>query len=167
MSPPVFPLVSRMGNLIINPGGVTPGTIETAMRGPAWWLLDLSQLWGFPDLRGSNVIIPGADGRRALRQRPDQSTYVLPLQMSGTITASGAATAVPADPLQGFCDNLDYLFANVGKPGTSPTRIVRRVAPNGSTVDTAAQIFLSLERQKGTEAWLRLALTIPRGRFSG
>ena len=47
---------SRMGNLIVNPSGVSPTATETTLRDRAWWILDLSPL-PVVTLRGESTLI--------------------------------------------------------------------------------------------------------------
>lgn len=159
-------LSSRMGNLVINPSGTNPGEIETYLRGPAWWLLDMSPMWGFPDLRGQDLIVPGAIGRRPNVRRIDETTYVMPFRIVGEITASGSATATPANPLQGLRANLDYLFENVHTPPSSgTTRTAKLLLPSAMPLEDEIHIAISLGAQTIADIKALVSVTVPGGRF--
>lgn len=152
-----------MGGLTINPSASATGLHETDLRGPAWWALDLSPLWGFPDLRGDNVVIPHADGRRAYRRRIDQTTVSIPLVIVGNVDRTGATHA---NAFQGLWTNLTWLQENVHEPPpTGATRVARLTLPSGQTITADVQCRLTLGAQ--TSATLRAVLdvTIPSGGF--
>lgn len=158
-----FPTVSHAGNLIVNPSGTNPGEIETPLRWHAWWLTDLSPLWGFPALRGENVILPGFAGRHANPRRNDEGVYVMPLSVFGDVGATGG---VNANVLAGLETNLDYLYTNVGQ-GSSVTRLAKLVKPSGVVIDgVEVQIRLSLVASKGLQAGVMVEVTVPAGRFA-
>lgn len=158
-----FPTVFPMGNLVVNPSGASAGMFETPMRCSAWWITDLSPIWGFPALRGENQIVPGAPGRRAVQRRMDEGTYVMPLQVIGDVNASGGTNA---NPFTGLRANLEHLWANVGDPSTGVTRLAKLILPDLSVIDGVdVQIRLSIVTQKIATCALLVEVTVPVGRF--
>lgn len=151
-------------NLVINPSGASAGNYETTLRCASWWLLDLSPLMGFPDLRGTNAVIPGVAGQHPLPRRIDQGVYTLPLSVTGECNASGG---LYADVEIGLRTNLDFLWANVGKPPvtSSSSRVAKLVYPNGSVVLSNVQCRLIIGARTPEEYRAALELTVPTGRF--
>lgn len=157
---------SRIGNLQINPSGTDPGELETDTRCPAWWVLDLSPLWGYPDERGQNRVIPGANGRRPYPRRKDETTYEMPMLIGGLTDRSGnPATGAPFEQLR---SNIDFLRANVCGPwdGTTTTRTAKLTLPDDSELTAQVQCRITLGAQNGE--WIRavLAVTVPAGGFA-
>jgi hypothetical protein len=155
---------SKMGNVIVNPGSAAIGAVETYLRCPAWWLLDMSPFWGFPALRGSTVVIPGVDGTLGFQRRIDQGVYTAPLQVTGDVDAS--AVAPSASHFTQLRDNLDYLWENVGTPPVGATRSARLVLPDYTTIDFEGQFALTLVSQSITDAALIVDVTVPAGRIA-
>lgn len=150
------------GELIFNPGESN----ETSMHTPAWTILDLSPLWMPPQVRGTNVTLPGTPGRRPYPLRFDQTDYDLEMVISGAVDRHGALWP---DPIMGLYENLLYLSENVVEPMTPPlaTRPAELVAPDGSTLLTADVQVLSLERGTTTDEIMQavLIIRIPAGGF--
>jgi len=159
-----FPTVTTaVGNLIVNPSGASAGLYETPMRCGAWWITDLSPVWGFPSLRGENMIIPGAPGRRAVQRRMDEGTYVMPMQVIGDVNVTGGT---PSSVAAGLRQNLEYLWSNVGDPSTGVTRLAKLILPDLPVIDgVEVQIRLSLVFRKVGRAGLLVEVTVPDGRF--
>lgn len=164
MSP--LPVPTRMGNLIINPGGTTPGELETAMRNPAWCVQDMGAFWEFPGFRGDNLTVPGGPGTRALAKPLNEGVYVSEFHIVGDITVSGAVTATPADVFEGLRANCDYLWENVHTlPTGSAVRQARLVLPGGSYVDAEVQCRIHLGQQKIADRFGGFEITVPAGRL--
>lgn len=154
---------SRAGRLIINPSGNAQGALETDLRCPAWWMLDLSS-GRFPAVRGQNVIVPKAIGKRAYTKRVSETAYVSTIYVCGDVDRNASAT--PSGALIGLDDNLDDLWTNVGDPGVLTTRVAKRVQADGTALTADCQCILDLVRQKGPHAWLTMDLILTRGRFT-
>lgn len=157
---------SKMGNLIVNPGSSTPGALETYLREPRWWLLDMSPFWGFPPLRGENLALPEVDGQRAYQHFLDQGVYSAPLRATGTCGASGVEPSGVAETrfFTQLRRNLDHLSANVHTP-VGTTRSARLTIPDMTAIDFEGQFALSLVKQTIADAGLVLDVTVPDGRI--
>jgi len=68
-------------------GTLTIGSV--LLSTPAWCLPDLSPLWGSPDLRGSNRLIPGRQGRKAYKRILDETKFTLPILVTGYCDSEG------------------------------------------------------------------------------
>lgn len=155
---------SRGGNIIVNPSGTNPGITETHLRCAAWWVLDLSPAWGFPPLRGQNVVIPEDDGQRVYPTRIDQGVYTMPIQICGDVDRDASAT--PSGAIQGLRDNIGDLWENVFSPSPSASyREAILVEPNGNEIAFRAQFKAQLGRQQGSEAWAAFDMIVPAGRI--
>lgn len=158
--------VSRAGNIIVNPSGASANLYEVALRDGPWWILDLSPVNNYPNQRGSNVIIDGVPGQRAYARQVDETTYTMPLQVTGEVNASGSTAIAPSALLETLQDNLDYLWENVfSQSPISATRSCIRVRPNGAEEMFEAQFSAQIGRWKGHEAWVAVDMTVPSGRI--
>lgn len=156
--------VSRAGNIIVNPSGTDPGFVETPLRGNAWWILDLSPVWGFPQTIGDNIRIGGTNGRIPYPVDLDQGVYTMAIQVCGDVDRNASAT--PSGAIQGLRDNLSDLWANVGPaPYPSAYRDAILVEPDGTEIPCQIQTRLQLGRTKGSEAWVAIDVTVPSGRI--
>lgn len=153
----------HMGMLTINPSASAVGFVETPMRHRAWWLLDMSPLYGFPAQKGENLDIPNIDGRRAYAKLNDETTIVLPLFVSGQVNRNGTPNGTSR--LQGLIENLGDLRVNVHDPppGGGATRVAKLTHPDGTVVTADAQCRIEIIRQTAESAWCTLFLTIPEG----
>lgn len=157
---------SRMGRLIVNPSGDDPGFLETEMRGPAWWLLDMSPLWGVPAERGENDLLPGVAGRAINPKRIDETTYVMAFHITGSVNVTGGAPAV--NELAQLYANLAHLRANVCAP--DPTiaafRDAKLILPDASEVSAQVQCRFDVVAQRGADIDAVFRITIPGGQFA-
>lgn len=141
------------GELII--GGVSMST-------PAWWTLDLSPLWEFPELRGQSTLYPGVSGRTANIRRVDETTYRVPMHITGAVDRTGTPHA---NPVMGLKINLDYLWENVVSVG-SVTRAATLELPDESILEADVQIQIVLGELAGSyDKSAVLFVTVPAGRF--
>jgi hypothetical protein len=164
------PSISKMGNLIVNPGSSTAGALETYMREWRWWVTEIGTFQGFPELRDGfddNAVVPGVDGRTAFEPKIDQGTYVTGLRVTGEVGVSGAAPSGVAEYryLRQLRTNMTYLWTNVGSP-SGVTRTAQMVWEDGTTTNFSAQFRLTRVAQKGPEASLMLDVIVPAGRVT-
>jgi hypothetical protein len=163
--------------------GLTPpdcmGDLEidgVPMLGPAWTLTDLTPLWGQVDVRGSDLILPMASGRRANQRRIDATEHSLQLIICGETDQDGDLWP---NPWIGLEENLAFLRTNVVDPtgvgnGTLPAVLTM---PSGDT--RTADIHVLDLRQGAVDAgtsglsgnsttafYATLEISIPAGRFT-
>lgn len=136
-----------------------------AMRGPAWGIVDLTDLWVLATMRGSSRIIPGATGVIANPKRRTITRVDLPFVVIAHYDRLGA---YQADAGIGLQTNLDYLNTNVITPPTLPdrTRTATLDMPTGANRTAEIQVVGFEPRQKsGADRLFSLTLEIPAGRF--
>jgi hypothetical protein len=110
------------------------------------WCVDLTPLWGGPDVRGENVIIPGVAGRARNPIRVDEVVLTLPLYVNGHWDKDGVAVPAEDAPYTGTWKrlqaNLQYLMANVSPVVSSAvtTQTAVLTLPSGSTVNASVQV---------------------------
>lgn len=159
--------VECTGELIFNPAGEAAGLLETTMHRSAWCCVDLTPLWIGPEVRGENVIVPGAQGTRAQRRRVTETSYSLPFAISGVVDPDGNPVANPMNQLK---LNIDYLRENVidPPPNQARTRSATLTLPDGMTVLTAEVQVVRFQMGDHAGPVVRAALTIliPAGRFA-
>lgn len=150
-------------NLVPGQGELTVAGVSLCTR--AWCVLDLSPLWGIPDLRGQNTTLPSYAGRRPRPRRVDQTAYPLAFLITGAVDQDGDAHD---DPVMGLATNLDYLWDNVVSPPDPPatTRAAELTMPDDSTRTADVQIVLDPGELVGAydKAGV-LTLIVPAGRF--
>jgi hypothetical protein len=134
-----------------------------SMMTTAWAVTDLLDLANpIPTLRGTDLIIPTAAGRRPYRRRIDETRYSLPFSITGTANTLGV---VYSDWRVGLETNLNSLATVLGVGGnTVPATITK---PSGATL--AADIFvtaLKFGARAGPLVLATLEITIPAGRFT-
>ena len=136
---------------------------------PAWWITNLPKLWFEYEVRGDNVVLPGAPGQRSYPRRLDQSEHELTLYVDGGVDSGGVEYA---NPWTGLMTNLDSLYANVFSPigsgrGTRPAVLT---LPDGVTTRTADVQFTPLRGTDDIEdprfVVFRTTMTVPAGRFT-
>lgn len=142
-----------MGELVID---------DVSLHTPAWSVLDLLPLWSFPPTRGSNVVIPGAAGKRAYRRRVDEMIALLQMLITGEVDQDDT----PYDDLmEGLQTNLEYLWENVVSPPSGATRTAVLTLPDGSTSTGPVQVGLELGEHTNGLVKAVLSVTVPSGRL--
>lgn len=137
------------------------GTLEidnVSLHTPAWCAVDLSELWGTPEYRGEDVLIPHKTGRRPYLRRKDATRYSLPMMVTGYCDQFGAVNANYDIGLQ---ENVEYLMTYVALPTNTGdgTRTAEWTLPSG-TVVTAQIHVLGLRGQLLPGALYRPTLEI-------
>jgi hypothetical protein len=134
---------------------------------PAFAVLDASELWGPPKLRGSDLLIPGRAGLLPLTRRVTATDRVLRMAIDGRYKVDGTASS---SDLQGVADIIDWLTTNlVLPPGTAAgTRLATYTSPDGLSSKVAPVHVLAVT--PGTKVgplWrATLDLSIPAGVFA-
>lgn len=141
------------------------------LAGPAWDIPLLMPLWMEFEVRGDNLVLPGAQGRRSFPRRLDEATHTLNLWVNGYANQAGTLyTADQANSGYGLAANLAYLWTNVFAPvvvgdGVLPATLTM---PTGATT-RVADVQVTPLRMVGNadtrEQLFTFTLTIPAGRF--
>lgn len=133
---------------------------------------------GYDDLlngrvvRGTDLTMPTASGRRAYPRKVDARTVSIPILINGKLNEAGTPYS---DPIQGMLTNRDYLEATLGYPGTSGVDATRGTVPltfvrkSPLSTLTAQVTFLGLNdwtTRGGGLALARIDLSIPTGVLS-
>ena len=130
----------------------------------AWCVPDLSALWGTPDVRGSDRLLPGSAGVIAYPRRRTVTRYSLPLLVNGHWDEDGIEHG---DPEAQLARNWAYLQDNLlDQPGTADgTRTAVWTLPDANVVvadvhvlGTAAPTIVA-----GTVLRTTLELSVPGG----
>jgi hypothetical protein len=121
---------------------------------PAWRILDLSRLHGLA-VRGSDRIMPGANGMRAQRRRRTIYSQSLPLLVVGRYDREGN---VLSNVYDGLDDNIDYLMTNVIEPPSTAT--VTAVWHRAGGNKSAAIHVEGFEPDGWGNGWIRFSLAI-------
>lgn len=132
---------------------------------PAWVTSDMDDLWGSADVRGDDVVIPGAAGALAQPRRRTATKATVELQVMGDTDWEGGAYANPA---AGLATNCAHLLALTDPPGTTDgTRTAILHFPTGAPVATKTGpvhvLRLRLSRKSRDFAIGQLELSIPAG----
>lgn len=134
---------------------------------PAWRVRNLYVLLTGPDVRGSDRILPGANGEKVFRRRVAASTRTLELVILGHKDQDGN---INADAHVGLEANLAYLRANLLAPPTaSPwTRPAVLHLTGGGTLSANVHVLPPLDVGYATRAVMRatLDIRIPAGQFA-
>ncbi len=104
-------------------GGLTIGGVDMLNAFGAWCAPDLSPLWGNPDVRGADALLPGATGVRPFPRRGTITVHSLRFLVSGQVDGQDGLTAGEhgRTPEQQLALNLRFLNDNVFDPVGSGT----------------------------------------------
>lgn len=129
----------------------------------AWCAPDLSPLWGTPEVRGADRILPGVSGVKPYRRRATVQTMSLRFVVTGQVDADGQPND---DPWTGLETNLAFLYAYVILPTNTGdgTRELVWHRPSGSSTTVAVHV-LGYKPTVGAGAIAvgELELSIPSG----
>jgi hypothetical protein len=134
-----------------------------SMHTPAWCMVDLGDLWFPAKTRGSNVLIPGAVGRRAYPVRADETTYSLPMLISGVVDQLGGPYP---DAMVGLERNLVELAAVFVPDPNVATVSASLTMPSGAVRTAEVQIVgVKLGKQVGPVVRAIVEMVVPAGSF--
>lgn len=138
------------------------------LRGPAWNVTDLTDLWQYGDRRGQDRIIPGAAGVRPYRRRRTVTAYSLPMVIIGDVDPNGDPYDGCDDVWVGFETNYAGLVsALVSDPGTvAGTRTAVLTMPSGATRTGDVHVTgIILGQGFNGRALATLELSLPNGQL--
>lgn len=151
----LFPVEAPLGRLTIN-------TLD--MHGYAWCVQDIRSLFIPQSYRGTNLVMPGASGRRSNRIRIDEAVRELPMFFTGHLDLDGDPYE---DPLEGFHTNLAIIRETLLVPSSGAT-VPATITETPDGVDWAADVqvigFGFMDHWPDYEE-ASLTLRIPQGRF--
>lgn len=155
-------LVAAMGD-----GSDPIGDGLSLIQPPAWVIGNLGPLWVPGNVRGSDVLMPGAVGVRPFRRRQTVTTHSLPIAVSGDYDYLEQDDC-PDDRWVALEHNLEYLAENlIASPGTrAGTRDSILTMPSGAE-RTASIHYLRITPATIQQAVLvgTLDISIPEGWF--
>ena len=107
---------------------------------PAWEHTNIYALLAVGAVRGENVVMPGAIGRRAVRRRTDEANVTIELAIFGERDPEGNAHV---DAIAGLIDNIEYLRASLVDP---PALVATSLRPAvlthpGGTLEADVQVL--------------------------
>lgn len=143
-----------------------------ALAGPAWDVPLLMPLWMEDEIRGDNLVLPGAAGRRSFPRRIDEMTHTLNLWVNGYANQAGTPyTAAQAVSGFGLVTNLNFLRANVFDPVSTGRGVqVATLTMPGGIATRTANVQVTPLRMIGNantaEQLFSFTMTIPAGRFT-
>lgn len=137
---------------------------STPLATPAWRVLDLSRLYGMSK-RGTDLVMPGAEGVRPYERVVTFRSVALPLIVFGAQDRTGASNS---NIYLGLDDNVDALMAAIVEPpGT--TAGTRAAVWHRATGNFTADVHVEgLDPEAWGRGWCRfsLELSIPAGRWA-
>lgn len=131
----------------------------------AWRCLSYDDLLNGPAVRGEDIIMPSAVGRRPKPRRIDALVVSLSMLVDGSVDEDGDALTML--PLEGVLSHRDYLVAELGlgsevDDGTVPATFYRGDL-NPLAGDVTVLAITDWRVMGGTHASFRLDLSIPDG----
>lgn len=137
----------------------------------AWRVVDsgYDELLNTPALRGDDMILPTASGRRAYTRVIDATVVSIPLLVIGGYDQDGVPKT---DPVKGMLEHRAYLRSNLGLPGATGIDANRGTVPmvfvrgTGLGNLTGQVTFLGLfgwQTVGHGEAMVRIDISIPAG----
>jgi hypothetical protein len=120
--------------------------IEGVDLAALWVCVDVSDLWGTPEVRGINTRLPGLPGLAPEPYRLDETTHQLPLVVNGHWSTAGVPVAAGATAQQLGAQleaNLGALYASVvfANTTTDVTQTAVWTLPSGATVVAEVQVL--------------------------
>lgn len=141
--------------------------VELVGGDPRWCAYDLSVLWSDETYRGNNVVKPFAAGRLPFTHRQDDTRYLLPLGVRGTVDTNGVGVA--RDDQQGelaaaIAELQDSICGPPDVDDGTGTRPAIYDRPDGVTLYADVQVLAPRKRRSVRGLWvgdLELILTRP------
>lgn len=141
----------------------------TVMHGPAWHVVDLTELLTGPELRGTDRLLPGVAGVVANRRRPTVTKVALPMVVAGDCNQAGEPYTDVAGPddWRGLRRNIAALRAAVVNPPAGITRTAVVTFPEGGSISGQIHVErLQPGKRLGGIMLAVLDITIPAGALS-
>lgn len=133
---------------------------------PAWTTTQMDDLWGSPDVRGSDVLMPGAIGVRPHRRRPTVTPATIELAVVGDLAPDGTPYSSTRAGLATNCDLLRHLTGSDGVAEDGTRQATLHLAPGSPVTTRAGRVHvlrLRIARNGDNLAVAQLELSIPAG----
>lgn len=148
-----------LGELFIN---------NVSMNTPAWNVMTVIPLIGdSPNTRGDNVTVGGLAGQQAYPMEVEQTDYILPMMVSGTVDSSGN---VDSDGIWArLFRNFAELRANVYGPvdGVTATWYSVIVAPWGDSYEANIQVLdIGEVYENRAQVKTNITIRVPVGEYT-
>jgi len=129
---------------------------------PAWYTTEMSDLIGTAEVRGSDILVPFADGVRPQPRRPTVSQATVSLAVVGDTNPDGSAHASVRDGLRANCKALAWLASRNGVDAAG-TRLAELHLDGETRVGRVHILRLRFARESAGYATGQLELSIPAG----
>lgn len=135
---------------------------------PGWYTTNMDDIWASAEVRGEDLLIPGAAGVRPYPRRATVTKATVELAVVGDTGPDGAAQ----DPRAGLAANCDALRALTTTTGVAPdgTRpAILHLAPGAPVTTRTANVHvlrIRFARNGPNFATGQLELSIPAGVFT-
>lgn len=131
---------------------------------PAWFITNLETEIVKRVTRGSNLLLPGATGRRRRQRYLDEVTYQFELTIRGLVKWDNSAYS---NASQGFTENCEQLTANLGfANATAVTATWHRVGSSNKTASVDVVHFECADLGTHRDGKAVLEIVAPAGLFA-
>lgn len=145
-------------------GSITIDGVDMHRLG--WTIPTLEELWGTPDQRGSDRLIPHVVGVKPYKRRNSVTRFSLPLHIVGSHDENDAPASSLAQAYVFFESNMTYLQTNVLLPTNlgDGTRSLAWTLPSGRVITVDVHVLpFSPALLPGAQARGTLELSVPNG----
>lgn len=128
----------------------------------------LSRLWVEADKRGTNRILPRANGVVSLPMRKTETRHNLLLLIVGSVQLDGTPLACTDDQREQLMTNLDGVYSNVVEPDIplAATLTIFGQSARAANVQVLGMREQRVKLRETFSAWLgSLEINVPGGRF--
>jgi hypothetical protein len=133
----------------------------------AWEHLNIQALYSAPPARGTNRVMPGARGQRAVIWRADATNRSFELVVFGDHHWDGA---VNSDPVAGLWENLEHLRAGIVAPPNNAdgarTAVIKRTGAADLTALIQVRGWEIGESYGNSNVAVNMDVTLLNGEFT-
>lgn len=131
---------------------------STPLRGPAWWITDMTPAWRYGDKRGATTGMPRAPGGSANRRRRQFTTFTFQVGFGGLLTPAGAASAL--EPFRQMYENWASLRSAIVDDDGSVTKSSTFTSPDELDHTTPVQVLDLAPGAVNKQGWLMSSLIV-------
>lgn len=132
----------------------------------AWEHLNLHALFSGANVRGENVVMPGAVGVRPVRRRPTETMHTVDMAVFGHRSWDGTPYS---DPVAGLVANLAHLRTNVVNPlaTTNSLRTAIIHLPTGTLAASVQVLGFEVTEAVGpADVYASMDISVIQGAFA-